>query len=376
MMEFPVNSEEIVELASSLISRNTTNPPGNEYRVKEIILSSLKELNASIEIIGEEKRPNILGFIGEGKPIIGILAHMDVVPAGEGWHTPPFSPVLKEGKLYGRGAIDDKGPYACAWQAVKALLKTSKRIKGTIILGAVADEERGSEKGVKLLLQKGFKADFCLIPDGGNLEKMIIGEKGLLWIGITCRGKSAHASTPEKGVNAILKTCQFLEKIKRIKWPSSSPYFTPPTLNVGKIEGGEAPNIVPSLCKTIIDIRYPLGLKKEEILSLLRKISEGIPEVQFSWNLIEEAPPHLVNTESFWIKKFEEAAREEGIKIKKTTQSGFTVAKLLNLAGIPSISHLPEKDSTAHQANEFVTVENLVKCARIWARFLNKVVAE
>ena len=177
-----IDEKGMIDLACSLISKKTINPPGNEYLVKDIVVKSMEELGMKVKIIGDKKRPNILGEIGNGHPRIAILCHMDVVPPGRDWKTDPFKPEIKNGRLYGRGACDDKGPYAASWAAVKAVLQKGK-LKGKIILGAVADEERGSQKGIKLLLKKKkLDCDFCLIPDGGRMNEAVIGEKGMLWL--------------------------------------------------------------------------------------------------------------------------------------------------------------------------------------------------
>jgi len=362
---------QIIELAKELIRIPTINPPGNEYLTKEVVVKALKDLGAKIRIYGEERRPNILGEIGEGKPVIGILAHMDVVPPGEGWDTDPFQPVIKEGKLYGRGAVDNKGPFAAAWGAVKRLLLKNKKIKGKIILGAVADEERGSEKGVKLLLNEGFKADFCFIPDGGKMDEAIIGEKGLLWVVLKSYGKSTHGSEPQKGINAIWKLIDALKKLQKLSFPSDNPFFTSSTLNLGEIKGGDSPNMVPSYAEATIDIRYPPPFTKEEILNT---ISSHLPKGKFKLEVINETSPHFIDPNTVWVKKFKEAFEEANIDLKLRTMGGNTVAKLLVEKGIPSFAHSPEDISCAHQANEAVSVKNLILCSKLWATFLEKIV--
>jgi len=114
-----INSDEIIELTAELIEKETVNPPGNEYLAKEVIVNSLERLKARIEIIeGEKGRPNILGYVGKGEPSVAIIAHLDVVPPGDGWKSNPFSARIRNGRIYGRGALDNKGPYAAAWAGV------------------------------------------------------------------------------------------------------------------------------------------------------------------------------------------------------------------------------------------------------------------
>ena len=374
---FRINKQEIVDLTGELVKKETVNPPGNEYLTKDIILNSLKELGAKVSVFGRRERPNILGELGRGKPSLAIIAHMDVVPPGEGWRDHPFKPVVRAGRIYGRGTVDNKGPYAAGWAAVKAVLAYSLPRKGRIILGAVSDEERGSKEGIKLLLKKGFHPDFCLIPDGGKLNQAIIGEKGMLWVRLESRGRQAHGSDPSRGTNAIEKLSKFILYLRRSDFGKNyHPRFTKTTLNWGEVRGGEAPNIVPGRCEATLDIRYPLGRTKNDIL---RKIREEIREferknsganIRIKETLLE-TKPHLIREDSKMVRALLKAASGGQHPLTLKTIGGNSIAKELCFAGIPSLSHSPEEgEPQAHRVNESVKIDNLVKCARLWAAFL------
>ncbi|HIE44266.1 MAG TPA: M20 family peptidase [Candidatus Omnitrophica bacterium] len=382
MEKYIIDEKSMIDLACSLISKKTINPPGDEYLTKDIIIKSMQELGLRIKVTGEEKRPNILGEIGEGPPTVAVLSHMDVVPPGENWEGNPFIPKIKGERLYGRGACDDKGPYAASWVAIKAVLEKGD-FKGKIILGAVADEERGSEKGVKLLLREGqLSCDFCFIPDGGKINQAVIGEKGMLWIKLLSLGKEAHGSNPEKGINAITKMIKFLPYILKLDVKKKiNPHFTPLTVNIGEIKGGEAPNIVPALCEATVDIRYPLRITKEEIIEKIRCSADSFNRKDkgayiILKEIIQQTSPHLLDMNSFLIQTFLQAAEDVGEKIDLTTIGGNSVAKILYFAGMPSFSHSPEDIPAAHQANESVSLRNLKKCAILWANFLQKLLSK
>lgn len=369
-----IDVDKMLKLTCQLIEKKTVNPPGNEHLVKDIIVECLKELKARIKI--EEPSPgrcNILGYIGEGKPEVAIISHMDVVPPGEGWESDPFLPRVKEGKIYGRGAVDNKGPYAASWAAVKAIVSSNLPFKGTIILGAVADEEKGSAYGMKYLLKKGFSPDFCIIPDGGSLNEIVIGEKGRIEAHIKTKGRSAHASQPEKGENAIYKMAEYLVHLKKLKLEGEFHHlFDPPTINVGEIKGGEAPNIVADSCKITIDIRYPWGMEEEDIILQLQSLAHhcGI-EIKIEEDIFS-IKPHLLDKKIPLIENFETVANSIGIKLKLGTMGGITLAKNLYFSKIPSVVHSPDTNSVAHQANEYVDIDNLVICAKLWAGVIYK----
>lgn len=377
---YSIDKKGMIDLACSLISQKTINPPGNEYLVKDIVIKSMKELGMKVKVIGDKKRPNILGEVGSGPPSVAILCHMDVVSPGRGWKTNPFKPVIKNGRLYGRGACDDKGPYAASWAAIKAVLSSGKKLKGKIILGAVADEERGSEAGIQLLLKKKkINCDFCFIPDGGRINEVVIGEKGMLWLKFASVGKAAHGSNPEKGINAITNMIKFLSNITNLKINKKiDPHFSPLTINLGEIKGGDAPNIVPSYCEATVDIRYPLGIKKEHIIkkvkSLLKSFNKKTNTKITLKDILQDTSPHLLDRDNQFLKTFLEVSKDMKEKTKVTTIGGNSVGKLLHFAGFPSFSHSPEDISVAHQANESISLKNLKKCAILWANFLEKLV--
>lgn len=374
-----INEKEIVKLTCDLIKKKTVNPPGNEYLAKEIVTKAMKDLGMKIEIKEKEKgRTNIIGKIGKGKPKIALIAHVDVVPAGDGWKTNPFKPVIKNGKIYGRGALDDKGCFAVAWAAIKAFLGKNPKLKGTIYLVAAADEEKGSELGAKWLIRKGFRPDMALIPDNGLMDAAIIGEKGVTQIKITSFGKQAHGSTPELGVNAIEKLAQLLLSIKKINFGKRfHKDFRPLTLNIGQIEGGHASNIVPARAEARIDIRYPLGMERKDIVKRIKneakKLKAKDENAHFRIEAIAHKKPHLVSKNSLICQKFLEAAKQLKMPMKLETVGGITVGKDLYFAGIPSICHYPTKKELAHMANEYVEIKNLVKAAQFYTLFLEKI---
>ena len=120
-----VNRDEIVGIVCDLVRQNTVNPPGNEYLCKEIVSRCIQSLGMEVSYYEKEPgRTNVVGRIGSGSKSIGFVSHMDVVPPGEleQWNTPPFEPTITDGRIYGRGTLDDKGSFACAYSACKAFL--------------------------------------------------------------------------------------------------------------------------------------------------------------------------------------------------------------------------------------------------------------
>ncbi|RLI20226.1 diaminopimelate aminotransferase, partial [Candidatus Bathyarchaeota archaeon] len=171
----------------------------------------IERYDAEDDRVPSNKRPNIIAYYyGENTAEnLWIITHMDVVPPGEEslWTvTKPFEPVVKEGKIYGRGSEDNGQSLVASIFAVKALKNLGVKPKRTVALAFVADEEQGSKYGIQHLIKQGLfkKNDLILVPDGGNEDGSFIeiAEKSALWLRINTVGKQTHASTPKKGLNA------------------------------------------------------------------------------------------------------------------------------------------------------------------------------
>jgi acetylornithine deacetylase/succinyl-diaminopimelate desuccinylase family protein len=374
-----VDREEIVEIVSELVRQDTVNPPGNEHLCKEIVSRCMRGLGMEISYYEKEPgRTNVVGRIGRGTKSIGFVSHMDVVPPGEleQWETPPFEPTIKDGRIYGRGTLDDKGSFACAYSACKAFLAERPDFDGQIYLIAAADEELGSHLGIIYLVEEcGLRFDVAVIPDGGRMDLSIYGEKGILWVEVTSHGIQAHGSTPDLGRNAIVPMAELLAELKTLDLGAEyDRAFDGWTMNVGTIQGGSSTNTVPALARATIDFRLPKGIAKGDVLARIEEriasVKRRSPEADFSVKVIHETEPHISDKNSVIVSSFDRAARRLGIPMKYETFGGNTVAKNLFFAGITSVVHYPGDDKLAHVPNEFVIIDELVLGSVLYAETL------
>jgi acetylornithine deacetylase/succinyl-diaminopimelate desuccinylase family protein len=374
-----VDRDEIVNIVSELVRHDTTNPPGNEHLCKDIVTRCMTSLGMKVSYNEKEPgRTNVVGRIGQGRKSIGFVSHMDVVPPGEidQWETPPFEPSIRDGRIYGRGTLDDKGSFACAYSACKAFLAEHPEFDGEIFLVAAADEEMGSELGIIYLVEEcGLRFDVAIIPDGGRMDLSIYGEKGILWVEISSAGVQAHGSTPELGRNAIVPLAELLAELKTLDLGTSfDRAFDGWTMNVGTIQGGSSTNTVPAMARATLDFRLPGGITKEAVLA---KIDESIgavrrrsPDAQLDVKVLHETEPHLSDKNSIIIRSFDVAARRLELPMNYQTFGGNTVAKNLFFAGITSVVHYPGDDKLAHVPNEFVIIDELVLGSVLYAETL------
>jgi len=368
------HEDEIVNMATNLIGANTVNPPGNEYLAVNIIEKYFNSHGIRYDIFEKVTgRTNIIGYIGNGNPKLLVACHLDVVPPGEGWETDPFKSVVKNGRIYGRGANDNKGQMATMLALAGFLKEKESRLNGSLLLIGAADEEKGSRLGLEYLLDEcGVSADFAIIPDvGNNMEIIDIGEKGALFLDITSYGKQAHGSTPEKGNNAIWNMIELLNQLKKIKFEClTHELFSPPTLNLGNISGGVTHNIVPAKCEAKLDIRYLPGETEKEILDNINEMISSIkkqnPTANFDIAIVSHLPPTQIPVDNPLISLISKHTESIlGVKPIPVGFSGVTVSKQLIEKGIMAVGFGPGDEDQSHISNESIAIQELIDFGKI-----------
>ena len=365
--------DEMIRLLSMLIGKDTTNPPGKERRVAEIVREFFRENGIRYRLFEKEKgRTNIIGYIGKGKPRIIIACHSDVVPAGEGWKTKPFRAKVRGDRIYGRGSVDDKGPLAGMLMAGKLLKKLEPMLKGQVILGCIADEERGSKVGMKYLLDEGkLGGEYAIVPDiGRGMRGIDIAEKGLLFLKVTSIGKQVHGSTPDKGINAVWNMLEFLQLIRKYRMRfREHVLLSSPTMNLGVLKGGSAPNMVPGECEAQIDIRYLPSQRAEDIIrdvrAMLAKVRSGNKKARFRLEVMDHQRPVSLGSDNVLVKLIKKHARRiTGKEAVPIGIGGTTLVKPLSEKGIVTVGFSPGNE-TAHMANEFISASEVMDFSRI-----------
>ncbi len=368
------HEDEIVHLATDLIAANTVNPPGNEYLAVNIVKKYFSSHDIRYDTFEKATgRTNIIGYIGSGNPVLLVACHLDVVPPGEGWDTDPFRSIVKNGRIFGRGANDNKGQMAAMLVLAGFIKEIESSLKGSLLLVGAADEERGSSLGLEYLLDKcGVSADYAIIPDVAHNMKIIdVGEKGALFLNITSYGKQAHGSTPEKGSNAVWNMIELLNKLKKIEFKRlSDELFSPPSLNLGSISGGVTHNIVPAKCEARLDIRYLPGESEKDILNNINKIISSVkkynPDAKFDITVDSHLPPTQVPVDNPLIDLI--AKHTEFILGSKPIPVGFsgvTVSKQLIEKGIMAVGFGPGDEDQSHVSNESIAIQELIDFGKI-----------
>ncbi|MCL2825200.1 MAG: M20/M25/M40 family metallo-hydrolase, partial [Polyangiaceae bacterium] len=328
--------DDIVRITKDMVRQKTVNVTpdrlaefpyltvrGDEWKVAEIVARELDSAGIPFTSHGRiEKRPNLIARLGRntsGSRLM-LAAHMDIVPPGDParWTklSDPFDPIELDGMLYGRGVLDNKGPLAAAIVVAKMLKEVfgSDGIAGQLQIAALCDEESTGPDGVDyglgyLLEEKLIDATCAIAPDIGEFMQCIdIAEKGGGAMRIIANGVQAHGSTPERGVNAIYKMAKLLERLENFPFVyEPHPLLGSPTINVGVISGGAAPNVVPGDCSITIDLRLVPGQTMESVRDHMIAISKEIAE-DFVVEIEASRLPHAIDPSHPLVKTIQKCA--------------------------------------------------------------------
>ena len=329
-----------IDLAAELIRFDTINPPGQEAACMDHLARLLTGAGFQCETVPlDEGRPNLVAQIAgtADKPPIAFTGHTDTVPLGaQTWTVAPHGGIVKDGRLWGRGASDMKSGVAAF---VIAALEHATRLEDTpgVMLYITAGEETGS-KGAFALARRGMRGQAgVLVVAEPTTNRPLCGHKGALWLKATTRGVTAHGSMPDQGVNAIYAAARAVCRLEAFDFNvARHPAMGAPTLNVGTLHGGLNLNSVPDRAEIGIDIRTIPGMRH----GLLRDQLAGClgPEVEL-------AP--VVDVESVWTdpgqpwirQVFGICADVQGTNPTVETAPYFTDASALTpaLGGVPTV---------------------------------------
>ncbi len=329
------------------------------------------------------KRSNVIAAYGGAKSTLWVISHIDTVAPGDLalWDHDPFDPVEKDGKVYGRGTTDDGQSAIGSIYALKALIDAKAQPRYNFGVCLAADEEVGSEYGIKRLLKENIfgKDDLILVPDFGTSDGMSIeiAEKGVLWLRITATGKQVHASTPELGVNAYRAMIRLLYEIDGTlhgKYNAKNPLFSPDysTFEMTKHEANvESTNIVPGKEVSYVDCRILPEYKIDEILNTINAAASKVGAdtgAKFKveiFNREDPAPP--TKSDSKVAAELANAIRSLRNKEPKFIGiGGGTVAKHFRDEGIPAAAWETCED-IAHIPNEYCKIADMVEDAKVFA---------
>lgn len=328
----------------------------------------------------DENRPNVLAKIpglGMGKSLL-FNGHLDTIPPYN-MIVPPYSPQEKDHKIFGLGAVDMKGPIAAMLMAIALCCRAEIPLKGDLHFTGVVDQEQRS-LGTVELVRSGYKVDYAIIGEPTNLA-IGVAHKGMEWMKIIIRGKSAHGSTPEKGANAIYQAARVakeIEKLNQVLQQKDHPLVGSPSINVGVISGGDDPNIVPHVCFLELDRRYTPEETRDslyqEIKHILTSLKIVYPDYQCEVIPMEDRvcplgniPLDLDPHNELVIALQENLKEFTGQNPVTTAFRAWSDAALLHKElAIPSLVFGPGRSEKAHAADEGIEESKLIEAVKVY----------
>jgi acetylornithine deacetylase len=375
------NYSEISTLLGELIAIESVNmdykgSTNGEAKISDYVYKYLKTLGvncAKEEVL--PNRNNVICYI-EGKDKRGICfeSHMDTVSINN-MTIEPLNPIIKEGKMLGRGSADCKGSLAAMMYAIKILTKNNLKPSTNLYFIASVDEEY-NHRGVDHFLKKGINLQGAVVGEPTQLD-VITACKGVVRWEITTNGKAGHSSRPDKGHNAIYDMMELIYSIKNELIPSykntKHRLLGTPTFSVGCINGGTAVNIIPDRCSIEVDRRLLPGetsdSAKREILELINKLKEKnkILDIDISDPTTETIPMDTNINEKVVKTSMESCKKIIGKSKMKGVCFGCDASSFTG-AGIPSIVLGPGNILQAHTENEFLYLKEVCQAAEIYSQ--------
>ena len=373
-------NETILTLCQQLIRIDSSNPPGNELEAAKFCKAILDDIGFETQLLHHSDNRASLVAILKGLPAADtylLVGHLDTVPSGDpaNWDYAPFNAEIHEGKIFGRGASDMKGGLTALLHAAGCL--RGKKVKNTIILALTADEESGCEGARAIVkLPQVRKAKLTIIPEPTSND-IAIAEKGALWLRITTKGKSAHGSMPDLGINAITEMVKFIDRLDLSAYEAEQHATLGKfTSSIDTINGGIKTNIIPDHCEITIDVRTLPGQDHEEILAriqqLIDKQATQSPNFVCSVETIINKPgieTDPAQADAAGIIKVIKACKPDSqlIGVNYYTDGAVIIPEL----DIPFLIIGPGDAGQAHSPNEKLDIDKLLQACEIYEKTLN-----
>lgn len=388
--------KDLIDITRRLVAVASPNPPSDTHEVAQVAEALLRGI-PGMEVERVEPAPRVVSLVGRlksnrpGRRLI-FNGHLDTFPLLEQlpWTVPPLGGVLQDGKLYGRGVCDMKGGMACSLLAASLLAQHREAWSGEIVLTLAGDEENMGSLGTGWLLEHlpHARGDANICGDVGSPRVVRFGEKGLMWVEVEATGSPAHGAHVHRGVNAIDRLRAALDCLKALELV---PFQAPPvvtaaiarakpisealsgsgeaetlqrvTVNIGTIEGGTSPNLVPTLAIARADIRLPVGITTDVLVAELDarlKLLEGV-----TWRAIRRFEPSFTNPDHEIIRRTAAVANEVlGEAPAVNMRVGGSDSRWYRLHDVPTVV-LGLTPFNMGGADEYVLVDELVAVAKI-----------
>lgn len=382
-------SSTVLSLLSDLVACPSVNPvrpgpiesPFGETAMAALLGRLLGGWGAAIEMVEVEPgRPTVLARFAGANPARTLLleAHTDTVQVDD-MSIPPFTPTVRDGRLYGRGASDVKGPMAAMLAAIRRVLDEDGRLPVNVIFAGSCDEELGARGARALARMPGMKPDVAVVAEPTDLE-IVHAHKGTIRWRIRTKGVAAHSSAPERGVNAIYHMARVLAMIEEEMIPAvrehRHPLLGSATISAGTIQGGTQVNVVPAECVLNLDRRLLPGETQDqataEIRARLEALAVRIPTMKWSLEALQFYDPFEQPTTSPACRLVAAACEKVLGQARFAIAPWSSDAGVMAATGMPCVLFGPGSIKQAHTHDEFIEVRELERGVDVYAAIIRE----
>ncbi len=364
------------ELLKALIQAQTTAETG-ELSAAKIISAEFARWGIESQIdTWDSKRANVIARVKSAGHRAALLfaCHQDVVGPGEAaWKHPPFGAVECDGKIYGRGTTDMKGGIAAIVTAISRIVSSGTILQGDIIFVAAAGEETDSAGAIRFLGNRDWLPELAgvVIPEPTDFS-IVTAHRGMLWLEVITRGRSAHGSTPQLGINAITSMRRFLNELENYDIPAESHELLGRcSMSVNTIVGGKTLNVVPDKCVSGIDIRTIPGAEHQEIVTDIKRIFEKLKsdnsQFEAEISIVRQVQSLETDRCCDFVRDFCSCMRTDETRAVGFTTDGPHFATL----GAPVVIFGPGKPHLCHKPDEYIEIADLEKAVEYYEKIIS-----
>lgn len=370
---------DVIALTQTLIQKQSVTP--EDAGCQDLMKDWLAQLGFINETMIFEDTTNLWSRKGNSEPVFCFAGHTDVVPTGpeDRWTYPPFSGLVKDGMIRGRGAADMKGSLASMLVATKRFVETHPDHKGSIAFLITSDEEgpfiNGTTRVVDTLEARNEKMTYCLVGEPSSTEQVgdVVknGRRGSLTGNAIVKGVQGHVAYPHLAKNPIHMVAPALDELANTEWDKGNHSFPPTSFQVSNIHAGTgAGNVIPGTCEVLFNFRFSTEVTDKQLIERVEGIfAKHQLDVDINWTF--NGQPFLTD-EGELVKATQDAIRDTtGITTTLSTSGGTSDARFIAPTGA-QVVELGPINATIHQVDECVKASDLEQLVDIYHAILVK----
>jgi succinyl-diaminopimelate desuccinylase len=371
-----------LQLASDLIARPSITP--DDAGCQAMLIERLSAIGFACETMVFDDVTNLWARRGRATPLLAFAGHTDVVPPGplDKWHSDPFTPEIRDGNLFGRGAADMKSSIAAMVTACERFVTQNAQHQGSIALLITSDEEgiatNGTVKVIEALEARAEKIDWALIGEPSSLARVgdVVknGRRGSIGAKLVIHGVQGHVAYPHKVDNPIHRAMPALHDLARHEWDQGNSFFPPTSLQISNINSGTgAHNVVPGHAEVLFNLRYSTEIDAKQIMETTRVILDK-HELDYDINWSISGYPFLTPAGELVAAAQQAIKQHTGLTAALETTGGTSDGRFIAPTGAQVLELGPVNESI-HKLNEHVNVEELDLLSDIYQSILENLLS-